>query len=68
MAKDKKGTPRRVIQGHWGKRRLQLAASIAHRCNCFLVDKSIEMAKVVKHDKNAVETGAFQRIWTINPP
>ncbi|KAI6235702.1 Oxysterol-binding protein [Aphelenchoides besseyi] len=31
-------------------------------------DKSIEMAKVTKHDKNTLETGNFQRIWTINPP
>ncbi|KAI6187909.1 Oxysterol-binding protein [Aphelenchoides besseyi] len=31
-------------------------------------DKSMEMAKVTKHDKNSLETGNFQRIWTINPP
>ncbi|KAI6241592.1 Oxysterol-binding protein [Aphelenchoides fujianensis] len=31
-------------------------------------DKCMEMAKVTRHDKNSVETGNFQRIWTINPP
>jgi len=48
VIKDKKGVPRRVVQGHW--------------------DRSVEMAKVTKHDKGNLETSSFQRIWTINPP
>jgi hypothetical protein len=31
-------------------------------------DKSIEIAKITKQDKNNLETGQFHRIWTINPP
>ncbi|KAI6191799.1 Oxysterol-binding protein [Aphelenchoides bicaudatus] len=30
--------------------------------------KKFEIAKVTKQDKNSLETGNFQRIWTINPP
>lgn len=29
-------------------------------------DKTIEIAKVTKHDKNNLETTNLQRIWTIN--
>lgn len=31
-------------------------------------DKSIEIAKVLRHDKNNLETANYERIWTINPP
>jgi hypothetical protein len=30
-------------------------------------DKSIEIAKVLRHDKNNLETANYERIWTINP-